>query len=70
MGGKKGGRVALGKKGGSRGGWVPERVDKIGWMGGLSCGAYLNEDVPLFLRSSLVSPLVRSCHLQDKDNLR
>ena len=50
--------------------WTGGWVDKIGWMGGLSCGAYLNEDVPLFLRSSLVSPLVRSCHLQDKDNLR
>ena len=30
MGGKKGGRVALAKKGGRRGGWVPERVD--GWI--------------------------------------
>ena len=65
--GWKGGRVAEWVDGWIRsGGWV----DKIGWMGGLSCGAYLNEDVPLFLRSSLVSPLVRSCHLQDKDNLR
>ena len=67
MQGWKGGQVAIGVEGwmggySGKGGWVATGV--VGWTGGcrggrvaagvdgwLSCGAYLNEDVPLFPRS-------------------
>ncbi|MEE3022785.1 MAG: hypothetical protein VX367_09295, partial [SAR324 cluster bacterium] len=58
MQGWKGGQVAIGVDGwlfrqGWMGGYRGGRVDGWlqGWTGGLSCGAYLNKDVPLFPRS-------------------